>query len=89
MASPLIRTIETASLCFGPALKKPDVPFLLVPMTQEIANQPCDIGYSPAELKPMVEEMLSHEQLDFDPSKIDFSLVEEGWNSKVCHSSLP
>ena len=84
MASPLIRTIETASLCFGQALRKPDVPFLLIPAAQEIANQACDIGYDPDELKPMVKEMLEKEDLEFDPSKIDYSLVHEGWNSKVC-----
>nr|AWW17223.1 hypothetical protein [Hormonema carpetanum] len=82
MASPLLRTIQTASFCLGPALKKPEVPFLLIPTAQEIANQPCDIGYPPEELKPMVREMLSKEDLEFDAEKIDFSLVEEGWNSK-------
>lgn len=84
MASPLLRTIQTASFCLGPALIKPEVPFLLIPTAQEIANQPCDIGYPPEELKPMVREMLSKEDLEFDAGKIDFSLVEEGWNSKVC-----
>lgn len=83
MASPLIRTIETASLCFGKALSTPNVPFLLVPTAQEVANQACDIGYPPEELKPMVKDMLLKEDLDFDPAKIDFSLVEDGWNSKV------
>jgi len=88
MASPLIRTIETASLSFGPALSKSDVPFLLVPTAQEIANQGCDIGYDPAELKLMVKEMLSKEDIEFDPAKIDFGLVHEGWNSKVCSFSV-
>lgn len=85
MASPLLRTIQTASLCFGPALKNPDVPFLLIPTAQEIANQPCDIGYAPAELKSRVREMLGREELEFEPeTKVDFGLVQEGWNSKVC-----
>lgn len=86
MASPLIRTIETASLVFDKALQRPEVPFLLVPMAQEIANQPCDIGFAPSELQPMVDETLAKEKVSFDISKIDFSLVIDGWNSKV---SLP
>lgn len=83
MASPLIRTIETASLVFGEALQKPDVPFLLIPMAQEIANQPCDVGYGADELEPLVRETLAKENVPFDTAKIDFSLVVDGWNSKV------
>jgi len=83
MASPLMRTIETASFVFGKALQRPDVPFLLIPMAQEIANQPCDIGYPPDELKGLVQETLAKEDMPFDAAKIDYSLVTEGWNNKV------
>ncbi|GAB7354453.1 hypothetical protein MBLNU459_g4937t3 [Dothideomycetes sp. NU459] len=82
MASPLMRTIETASLVFEKALDRRNVPFMLVPMAQEIANQPCDIGFAPDELKTLVRETLAKENVSFDVAKIDFSLVEEGWNSK-------
>lgn len=85
MASPLTRTIETACLGFGDVLReRPDVKFLLVPMAQEIANQPCDIGYAPAELKQRIGVWLDEERMDFGVERMDWGLVHEDWNSKVC-----
>ncbi|KAI4717132.1 phosphoglycerate mutase-like protein [Aureobasidium sp. EXF-10727] len=84
MASPLIRTIQTACLGFGDVLKeRPDVKFILVPFAQEIANQPCDIGYPQAELKQKIAAWLDHENLGFGIERMDWSLVEDGWNSKA------
>ncbi|KAH0273202.1 phosphoglycerate mutase-like protein, partial [Aureobasidium melanogenum] len=84
MASPLIRTIQTACLGFGDVLKeRPDVKFLLVPFAQEIANQPCDIGYPQAELKQKIAAWLEQENFGFGIERMDWSLVEEGWNSKA------
>jgi broad specificity phosphatase PhoE len=84
MASPLIRTIQTACLGFGDVLReKPDVKFLLVPFAQEIANQPCDIGYPQAELKQKISAWLDEENIGFGIERMDWSLIEEGWNSKA------
>ncbi|THZ00685.1 phosphoglycerate mutase-like protein [Aureobasidium pullulans] len=83
MASPLIRTIQTACLGFWDVLKNPDVKFVLVPMAQEIANQPCDIGFPAAELKEKVAAWLQQERLGFGVERMDWSLVEDGWNSKT------
>lgn len=83
MASPLKRTIQTASYCFGAALARPDVPFLLVPHAQEVAANPCDTGFAADELKAALPEMVDAKSVEFDLGKIDFGLVEEGWNSKV------
>jgi phosphohistidine phosphatase SixA len=38
LASPLRRTVQTASLSFGPVLAKKEVPFVLLPMLQEVSN---------------------------------------------------
>ncbi|KAI5215558.1 phosphoglycerate mutase-like protein [Aureobasidium subglaciale] len=84
MASPLIRTIQTACLGFGDLLKtRPDVKFLLVPMAQEIANQPCDIGFSQSELKPKIAAWLDENRIGFGVERMNWSLVEDGWNSKA------
>jgi hypothetical protein len=63
--------------------QQPDAKFLLVPMAQEIANQPCDIGHAPAELKQKMTTWLNQERLAFGVDRMDWSLVEEGWNSKA------
>ncbi|KAF4313636.1 Ubiquitin-conjugating enzyme E2 [Botryosphaeria dothidea] len=82
LASPLKRTIQTASYCFGAALARPDVPFLLVPLAQEVAANPCDTGFPADELRGAVPELVKEGEVPFDLRKIDFGLVEEGWNSK-------
>lgn len=83
LASPLKRTIQTASYCFGAALARPDVPFLLVPLAQEVAANPCDTGFPADELRGAVPELVKEGEVPFDLGKIDFGMVEQGWNSKV------
>jgi broad specificity phosphatase PhoE len=83
MSSPLRRAIQTAALSFGPTIAKPKVPFLVVPMGQEVSNKQCDIGHSREEIEQQLPELVKGEILDFNISKIDFTLVEDGWNSKV------
>lgn len=88
MSSPLRRAIQTASIAFGPTIRRPDVAsLLLVPLGQEISDKQCDIGHDREELQRQVPALLSEEagqDVGFDFSKkIDFSLVEDGWNSKV------
>lgn len=82
MSSPLRRAIQTASFAFGPAIRRQNVPYLLVPLGQEISDLQCDLGHSRQELEPQLPDLLS-EGIDFDRSKIDFSLLEDGWNTKV------
>lgn len=38
LASPLRRTIQTASLSFGPVLARKEVPFMLLPLLQEVSD---------------------------------------------------
>ncbi|KKY28139.1 putative phosphoglycerate mutase family protein [Diplodia seriata] len=83
LASPLKRTIQTATYCFGAALARPDVPFVLVPLAQEVAANPCDTGFPADELRAALPEMVGPATVGFDlGAKVDFGLVEEGWNSK-------
>jgi hypothetical protein len=85
MASPLQRTIQTAFLGFYPALRRTGVPLLLVPMAQEISGFPCDVGLDRADLEKLIPTIMP--QNVHVPSvainEIDFSLLEDGWNSKV------
>ncbi|OJD33384.1 phosphoglycerate mutase family protein [Diplodia corticola] len=83
VASPLKRTIQTAAYCFGAALARPDVPFVLAPLAQEVAANPCDTGFPAEELKAALPGMVDADAVGFDVAeKADFGLVEEGWNSK-------
>lgn len=84
-ASPLRRTIQTAALSFGPTLQRQEVPFVLLPILQEVSNVGCDVGIAKDEedLKQIIPELFEKDELDFDISKIDASAVTEGWNNKV------
>ncbi|TVY84750.1 putative phosphatase SPAC5H10.03 [Lachnellula suecica] len=82
LASPLRRTVQTAVLGLGPTIQR-DVPILLVPKAQEISDKPCDTGTDPTGLKISLDEIFGEQvEYGFDSSRIDYSLVEEGWNSK-------
>jgi hypothetical protein len=85
MASPLTRAIETAVLGFEPALKKDYVNLLLVPQAQEISDKPCDTGLEREELESEMERILvaADGEASFDLSRIDYGILEPGWNSKV------
>jgi broad specificity phosphatase PhoE len=84
LASPLRRTIQTASLSFGPVLEKKEVPFILLPLVQEVSDMGCDTGSSLDELKQVIPKLFAEDHVKFDLTKIDFSEVKEGWNNKVC-----
>ncbi|KAF4636911.1 hypothetical protein G7Y89_g1174 [Cudoniella acicularis] len=83
MASPLRRTIQTAVTSFSPVLSRPEVPFLLVPLAQEISAKPCDVGTDPEKLAAAMDMVLADVDTEFDPTRIDFSFLESGWNSKT------
>ena len=87
LASPLRRTIQTASLSFGPVLTRKEVPFVLLPLLQEVSDMGCDTGSSPDELKQMIPKLFVEDHVKFDLSKIDFGELKEGWNNKVCRAS--
>lgn len=79
LASPLRRTLQTASLVFGPALSarggKMCAPRILaLPDAQEISDDPCDVGSDPGVLRGIVEE---------EGWAVDLALVREGWNDKA------
>ena len=75
IASPLRRTIQTASLCFGPSLAnghcRPDI--LALPEIQETSDFPCDTGSALDILAGFLQE--SH-------ISVDLQLVTPGWNIK-------
>ena len=89
MASPLRRAIQTAMIAFASALQNPDVPFLLVPQAQEISAKPCDVGFEQEELELEVPKLVGSNEVRFDVGRIDYSILERGWNSKVRHLRFP
>ncbi|KAK9483821.1 histidine phosphatase superfamily [Lipomyces starkeyi] len=82
LSSPLRRTIQTAAYAFAPILKKPEIPFLLVPHAQEISGLACDVGQERRVLEEELPELIPEEILDIDVTKVDTTLLEDGWNSK-------
>jgi hypothetical protein len=84
MASGLRRTIQTAVTAFAPTLARPEVPLLLVPMAQEISAKPCDTGTDAGDLEKGMDAVLRDVDVKFEHvGRIDYSLLEEGWNGKV------
>ncbi|CAO2655522.1 Nn.00g043250.m01.CDS01 [Neocucurbitaria sp. VM-36] len=83
-ASPLRRTIQTAALSFGPALSRKEVPFVLLPVLQEVSDIGCDVGIadSAEDVQRFLPEIFAEGELEFDISKLDASAVTKGWNSK-------
>jgi broad specificity phosphatase PhoE len=71
VVSPLHRTVDTALLSMHPAIQN-GVKLIALPHLQETGEVPCDLGSDPEILKTQYKE-----------APIDFSLVEEGWNSNV------
>jgi hypothetical protein len=84
-ASPLRRTIQTAALSLGPALSRPDVPFILLPALQEVGDIGSDTGIADTaeDLERLLPDLFLEDELDFDLGKIDASAVHRGWNAKV------
>ncbi|OAQ98523.1 hypothetical protein LLEC1_02694 [Akanthomyces lecanii] len=77
VASPLCRALETAFLIFEPALTlggKCNPKILAMPDAQEISDDPCDTGSSPALL---ADTSAAHDW------PVDLSLVHDGWNVKA------
>lgn len=83
IASPLRRTIQTAAHSFGPTLARTEVPFVLVPLLQEVSNAGCDTGYEVDDLKTLIPDLFKGEELGFDITKIGYENVMKGWTEKV------
>lgn len=80
VASPLCRTLHTASLTFKPALSsnsKCQPHIIALPDAQEISDDSCDTGSDPSVLQYIVVE---------NNWPVDLSLVKDGWNSKALGS---
>lgn len=71
VASPIKRTLWTALLAFGPVLAQKNLKVIALPEIQETSDLPCDTGSDLAEL-----------EREFAGQPVDFSRVEDGWNSK-------
>jgi broad specificity phosphatase PhoE len=85
VSSPLRRALQTSVHAFAPALQRSGVKVLLQPMAQEMNAYACDIGTDREELERQVKSgELWDTGLNVPSEKVDFGLVEEGWNSKVC-----
>ncbi|KAE8444330.1 hypothetical protein EG329_000640 [Mollisiaceae sp. DMI_Dod_QoI] len=84
LSSPLRRAIQTAIHSFAPALLRPDINLMLVPLAQEISAKPCDVGHEREDLEKEIKRLLSEEgrEVGFDASRIDYSILEEGWSLK-------
>jgi len=83
ISSPLRRAIQTASIAFSPTIARSEVQYLVHPLAQEINSKQCDIGYDRADIQNQLPDLLPGKDLGFALSKIDLSLVHEGWNSKT------
>jgi hypothetical protein len=84
VSSPLRRALQTSVHAFAPALRRDEVKVLLQPMAQEMNAYACDIGTGREDLERQVKAgELWGADLDVSSEKVDFGLVEEGWNSKV------
>ncbi|KAH9882266.1 hypothetical protein J1614_001438 [Plenodomus biglobosus] len=83
-ASPLRRTIQTAALSLGPALSRTEVPFMLLPVLQEVSNIGCDVGIADTaeDVQKFLPELFADGEVEFNIEKVDASAVTEGWNSK-------
>lgn len=61
------------------------MPFVVLPILQEVSNIGCDVGIADTEidLKDMLPDLFESGELEFDIGKIDASAVKQGWNNKV------
>lgn len=80
VASPLCRTLQTASLMFGEALKtntKCSPLILALPDTQETSDDLCDVGSDPEVLRRIVAD---------NKWPVDLAHIHDGWNNKTLQS---
>lgn len=74
LASPLRRTLNTALMAFEPQLQRNQPGCIYAwPDVQEVSDIPCDSGSALSVIKAA-----------YGSESVNFSLVEEGWEIKVC-----
>lgn len=74
LASPLRRTLNTALIAFEPQLRRNQPGCIHAwPDVQEVSDIPCDLGSA-----------LSVVKAAYGNESVNFGLVEEGWEIKVC-----
>lgn len=83
LSSPLRRTIQSAAYTFAPELEKRQIPIVLVPKAQEISSLACDIGHDAEVTISEASKLIANAAPLWDASKLDTTLVDESWNSKV------
>ena len=83
VSSPLRRAVQTAAISFAPAINLEGVQFIAHPLAQETNAHQCDIGHSRTDLESQLSELLVDSDPAFAVSKLDLTLVEDGWTSKV------
>lgn len=86
LASPLKRTIQTATYVFAPTLEERQLPFVLVPKAQEISHLTCDLGHDHDVVRTEAPKLVAQGAPSYDQANLDMSLVGEDWNSKVSYS---
>lgn len=89
LASPLRRTIQTATYIFAPELEKRQIPIVLVPKAQVISSLACDIGHDAEVIISDAPKLIADAAPLWDASNLDTRLVDESWNSKVSLPTLP
>lgn len=83
LASPLKRAIQTAAHAFSPVLETRQVPFVLVPLAQEISHLTCDLGADRECLVRDAPRLIAQGAPSYNVDDLDMTLVDEDWNSKV------
>ena len=83
LSSPLRRAIQTTIIAFGPTLARKEVQYKVIPLAQEVSDFKCDTGHPKEVLRKSINELFANEDVGFDLEKVDYELVEEGWNKKV------
>ncbi|PYI00268.1 phosphoglycerate mutase family protein-like protein, partial [Aspergillus sclerotiicarbonarius CBS 121057] len=91
MASPLKRAIQTAATVFAPTLASRQLPFMLIPLAQEVSQLQCYLGDDVATTKAGAPDLITDAAEGYDPVNLDVSLVQEDWNSKqgIYAATLP
>ncbi|PYH88711.1 phosphoglycerate mutase-like protein [Aspergillus ellipticus CBS 707.79] len=82
LASPLKRATQTAAYVFAPTLEQRQLPFLLVPLTQEISGLQCDFGHDEEVIKAEAPTLIAAAAPGYDTAQVDMDLVTGDWNSK-------
>lgn len=76
-ASPLKRAIQTAAHTFPLVLERYQVPFILVPLAQEISHLTCNLGVDRGSLVRDAPGLITRGTPAFKFDDLDLTLVDE------------